>query len=214
MFRDYRNVLGLVLILAGVLLGLQQFGLLTGSTSDAIFAAAFGLAALMLLGIFVTDRGRWWAALAGLVLLGLALSSALDLVAPKLSDIASGPIFLAMIALGFLITYLSDRRMWWAIIPSGVLFSLALVAYFDEVPGKLPFEPAGLLFIGMGITFLLLALVRENGKRLGWGIYPGIPLFIFGLMLAFGSEASWAIIGPLMLIAGGAWIILSSLRKK
>lgn len=213
MFKDYRNLLGILLILAGVLLGLQEFGLLSGDTSDALFAAAFGLAALVLLGIFVTDRRRWWAALAGLILLGLALSSVIDLFAPALGEVASGAIFLAMIGLGFLVTYLSDRRMWWAIIPSGVLFSLALVAYFDELPGSLPFEPAGLLFIGMGLTFLLLSLVRDNGKRLGWGIYPGIPLFIFGLMLAFGTEASWAIVGPLLLIGGGTWIILNSLRK-
>jgi hypothetical protein len=104
--------------------------------------------------------------------------------------------------------------MWWAIIPGGVLMSIAAAAYFDEMNSALPFEPGGILFIGMGITFLLLSLVRDNGRRLSWGIYPAIPLLTLGLMIAFGTEASWAIVGPVMLIAGGGFLILNALRKK
>lgn len=209
MFKDYRNVLGLVLILAGVLLGLQELGVFTGSVRDAVFTAAFGLSAVVLFRIFLGDRRRWWAMLAAFTLLGLTLTNLLNMVS---SD--GGSVFMGSMALGFIMVYILDRRMWWAIIPGGVLLSLALVIYFEGAPGRLAFNPAGILFIGMGITFLLLSLVRDNGKRLGWGIYPGIPLLIFGIMIAFGSEASWAVIGPVMLIAGGAFIILNSLRKK
>lgn len=214
MFKDYRNILGLVLILAGVLLGLQELNVFTGSTRDAVFTAAFGLSAVLMLSIFFSDRRRWWGAIAGLTLLGIAITSLLDMISPNLGDQVGGPIFMALMALGFILVYILDRRMWWAIIPGGVLLSIALVAFFEEVKTPLAFEPAGVLFLGMGITFLLLSLVRDNGKRLGWGVYPGIPLFIFGLVIAFGGETTWSIVGPLMLIAGGGWIIYSSLRKK
>jgi hypothetical protein len=214
MFKDYRNVLGLVLILAGVLLGLQELGVFTGSVRDAVFTAAFGLSAVLLFTIFMGDRRRWWAALAALTLLGLALTTLLDMVAPNLGSKLGGSVFMGLMPFGFILIYLLDHRMWWAIIPGGVLMSIAAVAYLDQQVGPKGFEPGGVLFIGMGITFLLLSLVRDNGRRLGWGIYPGIPLLIFGLMIAFGTEASWAIVGPLLLILGGAWIIFNAVRKK
>lgn len=214
MFKDYRNILGLILILAGILLGLQELGVFTGSTRDAIFTAAFGLTSVLLFSIFLSDRRRWWAVVAALTLMGLAITSLLDMVAPNLGNEVGGPVFMGLMAFGFILIYILDRRMWWAIIPGGILLSIALVALFDEMNTPLPFEPGGVLFMGMGVTFLLLALVRDNGKRLGWGVYPGVPLFIFGLAIAFGSQAMWSVIGPLMLIAGGAFIIFNSLRKK
>jgi hypothetical protein len=214
MFKDYRNSLGLLLILAGVLLGLQQLGVFTGDVRDAVFTAAFGLSAVLLFTIFLGDKRRWWAAVAALTLLGLAFTSLLDMVSPNLGDQLGGPVFMGLMAFGFILIYLVDRSMWWAIIPGGVLMSIAAVAYLDEMNSALPFEPGGILFIGMGITFLLLSLVRDNGRRLSWGIYPAIPLLIFGLMIAFGTEAIWAIVGPVMLIAGGGFLILNALRKK
>jgi hypothetical protein len=149
-----------------------------------------------------------------LTLLGLAITSLLDMVAPNLGGKLGGSVFMGLMAFGFILVYLLDHRMWWAIIPGGVLLSIAAVAYLDQQAGPKGFEPGGVLFIGMGITFLLLSLVRDNGRRLGWGIYPGIPLLIFGLMIAFGTEASWAIVGPVMLILGGAWLLFNALRKK
>lgn len=214
MLKDSRNILGLILILAGTFLSLEQFGLIPGSARNGLFGALLAAAAIALFTLYITNTSRWWAAMVGFFVSGLAISSLLSTLMPEVGERLSGPLFLASMSLGFASVYITNREMWWALIPSGVMLSLAAVAYFESVPGELPFQPAGLLFIGLGLTFMLLSTIKSGGQRLSWGIYPGIPLFIFGLMLALGTEQSWAIVGPLMLIAGGAWLLYSSLRKK
>lgn len=214
MFKDSRNILGIVLILAGAFLALEQFDLIPGSARDGFFGVLLAIAAIALLSLFLADRSRWWAVMVGCFVSGLALVSLLGTFLPEVSENLGGPIFLGFMGLGFLSVFTLNREMWWALIPGGVMFSLAAVAYFESLPGNLPFDPAGLLFIGLGITFIVLSTVKVGNLRLGWGVYPGIPLLLFGLMLALGSEALWSYIGPLMLIAGGAWLLYSSLRNK
>lgn len=212
MFKDYRSLLGLLLILMGVMFGLEQLGIIDITARDVIFTAAYIIGAVALFAAFFGDRTRWWAALAGFILAGLAIGNLLELFAPSLGNRISGPLFLAVMGLGFVIVYFIDRRMWWSIIPGGVLLSLATVAFLDGVR-NLPFDPAGVLFIGMGLTFLLLALVRDGGRRLGWGVYPGVPLLLFGLFLSLGGEDIWPKLWPLMLIGFGAWLLISTMRK-
>lgn len=214
MFKDHRNLLGVLLILFGTYLALEQFGLIPASARGLFPAVLFILASIALFSMYFSNPSRWWAAMVGFFLAGMAISALLGVFAPELSEHIGGPIFLAALSLGFATVYLVNREMWWAIIPSGVTLSLAAVTYFENAPGDPPFEPAGLLFIGLGLTFLLLSTVRSGGLRLSWAIYPGIPLLIFGLMLALGSEALWSYAGPLMLIAGGAWLLYSSLRQR
>lgn len=212
MFKDYRNLLGLLLILMGIMFGLEQLGVIDITARDVIFTAAYTIGAVAMFAIFFAERTRWWAALTGFILAGLAISNLLELFAPSISPSIGGPLFLAIMGLGFITIFFIDRRMWWSIIPGGVLLSLAAVSFLEETP-NLPFDPAGVLFIGMGITFLLLAMVRDGGKRLGWGVYPGIPLLIFGLFLSLGGEDIWPILWPVMLIGFGLWLLFSTMRK-
>jgi len=214
MFKDHRNLLGVLLILFGTYLALEQFGLIPANARGLFPAVLFVLAAISLFSMYFANPNRWWAAMVGFFLAGMATTALLSIFAPELSQRIGGSIFMAALSLGFATVYLINREMWWAIIPSGVTLSLAAVSYFESVPGDTPFEPAGLLFVGLGLTFLLLSTVRSGGLRMSWAVYPGIPLLIFGLMLALGSEALWSYAGPLMLIAGGAWLLYSSLRKR
>ncbi len=213
MFKDYRNIIGLILIVGGVLLGLQQLGIVSGGAADALFTAAFGLIAVMFATIYFGNRSQWWAALAALILTGLTLTSAISLFFPSLEDSVGGPILLLMIGVGFLVVYLTNRIMWWAIIPSGVLFSLALVAFLDNIPNDLGFDPAGVLFVGMGLTFLLVSRQRYNGERLSWGIFPAIPLLILGLFIGLGSSDVWSFLWPVLLIVLGLYFVYTTVRK-
>lgn len=213
MFKDYRNILGLILIVGGVLLGLQQFGIVSGGALDALFTAAFALTAIMFATIYFGNRSQWWAALVALILIGLALTSAISLFFPALEDGVGGPIFLFMIGVGFLFVYLTNRMMWWAIIPSGVLLSLSLVAFLDNSPRDLGFDPAGVLFLGMGITFLIVSRVSYNGQRMSWGVFPAIPLLIMGLFIGLGSSSLWSFAWPIILIVLGLYFVLTTLRK-
>lgn len=213
MFKDHRNLLGVLLILFGLYLVLEQFGIIPAEARGLVPAALFALAAAALFSMYFANPSRWWAVMVGFFLSGLSISALLGVFAPELSSRVTGAIFFGSLSLGFASVYLIKRDFWWAIIPAGVTLSLAAVTFFDNTPG-LPFEPAGLLFIGLGLTFLLLSTVKASGQQLSWAIYPGVPLLIFGVMLALGTEESWSIMGPLLLMAGGAWLLYSSLRKR
>lgn len=214
MTKDYRSWIGITLVLIGVLLGLQQFGILGGGFEDAFFGLAFGAGVVIFAIIFYQDRRLWWAALVAFILAGLSSQFVLDLLFPTISDGWGGPIFLAFLATGFLVVFLLNRTFWWAIIPCGVLYSVALTAAADELPLNIGIDSAGVLFIGMGITFLFLYLLPIAGERQTWAIYPAIPLFVLGAVVGFGDEGYWDIIWPSLLILGGLYYMFGAFRRK
>jgi hypothetical protein len=214
MIKDYRSWIGITLVLIGVLLGLQQFGILGGGFEDAFFALAFGAGVVIFAIIFFQDRRLWWAALVAFILAGLTSQFALDLLFPTISEGWSGPIFLAFLATGFLIVFLLNRTYWWAIIPSGVLYSVALTAAVDEVPLSIGIDSAGILYIGMSLTFLFLYSVPIAGETQTWAIYPAIPLLVLGAVTGFGNDSLWDIIWPSLLILGGLYYLYSAFRRK
>ena len=185
------TIFGLILILSGSLLLLQRLGIIGGQGEDAVFTVIYGLSFIYFASIFQADRSRWWAALVAFVLLGGALGNLFDVFLPGQFDPYAGSLVLFLIGLGFLTVYLSNRLLWWAIIPSGVLFSLSALTVLEELPIRLGFEPAGILFTGMGLTFLFLYFLRVDGPRLLWAIYPAITLFVFGLFIGFEQEELW-----------------------
>lgn len=212
MLKDQRNILGILFILLGIFLVLEQFGLIPPNAREYIAAGLFAVATVVMFGLYFANRSRWWAVMVGFFLSGLAATALLGVIAPELSERLGGAVFMGALGLGFASVYIINRDLWWAIIPSGVMFSLAAVIVAESQP-NLPFEPAGILFTGMGLTFGLLALLQRQRKDYVWAIYPAIPLLVFGLALAFGTAEAWAVLGPLMLIAGGAWLLLNARRK-
>lgn len=212
--RNYRTLFGLVLIVAGVLLALQQFNYLQGNWSDALIGGLAALAAIYFLDVYRKDRAQWWFGMLAFIFLGLAINNLLDVFAPALGDAIGGVIFLAAIGIGFLIAFLHSSANWWALIPAGVMFSLASVAVFDDLGTSLPLNSGGLLFIGLGLTFLILTRVNVNGERLNWAIFPAIPLLIFGLFVGFGSASLWNYIWPSLIILFGLYFLVSAIRKR
>lgn len=213
MRRDPRIIFGLLLILAGVLFGLQELNLISGNWEDPVFTLAYGVGFVFFLLSFLEDRTRWWAALAGLILLGLTLAQASEMLLPGFAADFSGPVFLGMIGIAFLSVYIIDRQMWWAIIPSGVMLSLTALLVVDELPLNLPFDSAGLLFIGMGLTFFILYFLPGQRDQLSWAIFPALPLLIFGLFIGFGEEQLWGYIWPVLIIAVGLYFLIGAMRR-
>jgi hypothetical protein len=213
MFKDMRNVFGVFLILAGVAAALQQFGILGGQWNDALFVGLFAIGAVYFYNRYRENQVHWWFGLLALLLAGLSISNLLDIFLPAIGEIISGAIVLGAIGAGFLIAYLRNRSNWWAIIPAGVMFSLAAVSVADSLPGSLPFDSGGLLFFGMGLTFLALSFMTTGGQRLAWGIFPAIVLIAFGFFVGFGQAASWNYIWPALIILFGLYFLVSSLRR-
>jgi len=204
---DPRIIIGSLLILAGGLGFLQAFGFLRNASDlfwGLVFLAAGGVFLFMFASGFAT--GQWWAAIPGLVLAGIGV---LILLPDSLDDLG-GAVFLGAIGLSFWLIYLSGRERWWAIIPGGVLITLAAVTLTDSL-FRNGDAGGGVFFIGLALTFLLVALLA--GMR--WAYWPAGALGVMGIFLFFQSQVYlFSYIGAAALIGAGVVIILRSLRAQ
>ena len=194
---------GILLVVVGLLVLLQNLGYL-GAVMPLVWALVFGLAGLTFLYVCATDRERWWAVIPGMALLGIALLVGLDEIAPRLGGKIGGSLFLLMLSLAFWIVYLVRRPFWWAIIPGGVLLTLAGVAGLDELaPGA---NTEGLFFLGMGATFALVGLL-PGGRGRRWSFIPAGVLLVMGVIFAASSSGFLGYLVPITLVVGGAFFV-------
>ncbi|MCD6520266.1 MAG: hypothetical protein J7M05_10140, partial [Anaerolineae bacterium] len=96
--------------------------------------------------------------------------------------------------------------------PAGSLFSLSLVALVDELFPS--FEGGTILFGGMGVTFLILALFPRGGKRQLWAIFPAIGCFLVALLAFPPFPQILRYAGPAGLIAAGLYLLLRALGHR
>jgi hypothetical protein len=200
---------GALLIIAGVLFLLDSLAIL--QITALIWALIFAAGGLAFLTVFVLNRAAWWPVIPGFALLGLAV---LILVGAYLPDVGAwaGSIFLGAIALGFWVVYLLEREQWWAIIPGGVLVTLALVAGLAEVVGG--GAVGGLFFFGIGATFALLAVVPTSEGRLRWAWIPAIVMVVMGFVVLAAASDIFNYVWPAALILGGIILLLRVLRPE
>lgn len=204
MRRNLNALWGLLLIGLGVLYLLQNFGVLRGL--DFIWPLLFAVAGLAFLFVFFTNRAHWWALIPGFTLLGLAATAGSQMLLSDFPGEWSGAIFLGAIGLSFWAVYLARRDNWWAIIPGGVLLTLATVAgVSDNLPGV---ETGGVFFLGLAITFALVFLVT----RMRWALIPAAALAVMGVLLIIGFENLINFIWPIALILAGLFLIIRVLR--
>ena len=198
---DYRILIGAVLILGGTLMLLDKANILKGA-SDYFWAGVLAVGAAIFLYIFFSDRNKWWAAIPGFTLAGMAASSLL------LDRIGWGGLaFLGGIGLGFWAIYLSGRERWWAIIPGGVLLTLGVTSVMSDAYGA--FDSGGVFFVGLGLTFVLVALLA----KMKWAFIPAAVLLLLGFFLGtpFVGVMEYIWIG--VLLVAGVVLVVSAFRS-
>jgi hypothetical protein len=212
---DSRLIWGPFLILLGLLFLLQNLGALAflGEAADVVWAflwmTIFGVVGLLFLVGLLINRENWWMAIPGFTLLGLSGTVAVSEFMPWFPF--EGSIFLGAIGLGFLAVYLLNPQHWWAIIPGGVMLTLAIVAGLDEVSTM---DTGSVFMIGLGLTFALVGLLRDRrGRRMWWAFIPAAVLLLIGLAIGFSMENLLGAIWPLLLIGLGLYILYRSLFR-
>ena len=203
---DPRLLLGVLLVLGGVLSLLGAMGII--SNAGGIFWGLIStVAGAVFLYILLTDRNSWWAAFPAFTFFGLAASSFL----PESLRAYDGLVFFLGISLGFWWVYFTGPERWWAIIPGGVLLTLGIVSVLDDLLGG--DTGGGVFFLGLGLTFVLVAILPGGSGR-SWALIPGAILLIFGAILGtpyFGlAEYLW----PAVLILLGGYFILRFFRNR
>lgn len=108
-------------------------------------------------------------------------------------------------AMAFGLIHLRTARNWWALLPAGVLGSLALLVTFEELFPRWDATP--ILFLGFAATFSLLYLLspKRGGKR--WALYPAILFIVLTVLVndPSGSMPGWLL--PVLLIGGGSLML-------
>jgi hypothetical protein len=211
---ESRVLWGAVLIIGGVLFLLQNLNVL--QLGDLAWAILLGLVGVYILTIYISNRTNWWALIPGIVLIDLAVILGLQVILPSMKEFLIGSLFLAGIGLAFWAVYLNNRDFWWAVIPGGVLFTLAIVAGISEVrPGL---ETGGIFFLGLGATFALLAVLPSGGSvpahALRWALIPAGVLIIMGLLLTAASASLINYIWPVVLILAGLFLVYNTLASR
>ncbi len=209
--QSKRILLGVLLVLAGVVFLLQQ--LLDIPIGGLFIALLFIVAGCVFLYFLMKDREKWWLVIPGFTLIGIGAIIAMDKLFPRMAGRFGGSIFLAAVALSFLVVYVLKPSQWWPIIPAGILITLALVAGLN-INGM---ASGGVLFLGIGSTFAVLGLMPV-GKTEKWPWIPAGICLLLGLVLFASSgvlmESAMGWVLALVLIAVGAFFVIRSLVKK
>ena len=207
------SLVGLLLICAGALFLLQNFGI-ANFVTGTIWALLFAVAGLVFVGVFALNRDNWWAIIPGFTLLGLGALIGISTLFPALAGPAASLFFIA-IGLSFWVIYFTHRENWWAVIPGGTLITLAVIVAISSGPGGNDgrWVPT-ILFLGLAATFGLVYFLPTPQGRLKWALWPAAILAIMGLLMtAFVGELA-GILWPLILIAGGVAVLLRTMRTR
>jgi len=201
---DFRLTIGGLLILGGLLALLDTMGIINNA-GGIFWGLIWGAVGAFFLYLLISDRQRnWWAAFPAFTLLGMAISSFL----PRPIDFLDSLVFLGGISLAFWWVYFTDRSRWWAIIPAGVLLTLGAVSTLDDISGL---DTGGLFFIGLGLTFLLVAVLTSGEQSWAW--YPTVALLIFGVLVGIPSMDITDYIIPAVLILVGGFMIFRFFKQ-
>jgi hypothetical protein len=176
------------------------------------WALLLGLAGLVFISVYIQNRSQWWGLIPGFVLLGIAATILVDAYLPRLSGVLGGFLVLGGIGTAFVFVFLADRRNWWAVIPAGVMLTLALITVIDQFSGG--FESGGILFLGMALTFVVVALLPTPHGRMNWAWYPAAALGVIGLLISAAAENLMSYFLPAALILGGILLIYRTMIVK
>lgn len=206
-----RLLVGLLLVASGAVFLLQNLNIISLAALGELFLISFfGLGALAFLAVYITNRAHWWALIPGSALAGIAGILFLEWLSPALEAAIGGPFFLGAMALGFLLIYVTDRQHWWALMPGGILLTLALVAAADALFGG---DAGGVLFfLGLAATFGLVSIVPTEHGRQTWALIPAGITFILALITAASALTIVDYIWPLALILIGLYLLLRPRR--
>ncbi|MBN1231463.1 MAG: hypothetical protein JXA19_06350 [Anaerolineales bacterium] len=211
--KNFRLIGGIGLVLLGLLYLFQSLHILPQNSTDFIWTLAFFFGGAIFIYVFMGNRTQnWWALIPGVVLAGLGLTIAMEILFPDNGGELGGAVFLASVGLAFLAVYLNNTMFWWALIPTGTMLSLSAVVILDTfpVPG---FDSAGILLFGLAATFLVLALLPLSKGRQSWAMIPAIPLLILGFVVGIDFGEYWKYIWPAIIILLGGLFLYQGIRK-
>jgi hypothetical protein len=130
-------------------------------------------------------------------------------------DVIGALFFLGAAAL-FVYGYFRDRQKWGLLLTAGILVTLGAIVLIEAIRFFDNDLAAGTFFLGLGLTFGLLYLIRNENNRLEWTKVPAVVLIIFaGFVYVNTSDFFLAnLVLPLALILLGGYLVYSSIQNR
>ncbi|MBE0686492.1 MAG: hypothetical protein IH585_10875 [Anaerolineaceae bacterium] len=207
--NNWRILLGALLVILGIAAFLDSLNVIP--FSGLLWGVLFALGGAAFIVYLLQNRKAWWAIIPGVVLIGLGFLILVSSIFPKFQDEIGGSIFFISISLAFLIVYLMNKKFWWAIIPAGVMASLAATIVVD---GLTRFDGGGVLLLGIALTFAMLTVLPGLEGNRQWPLIPAGILFIVGLLAFFQDFNVSSLVWAVLLIAIGVFLVVRSLLHK
>lgn len=193
------RLVAFILIGFGALLLLSQGELFGGGEQGFLLVTLF-VGGTALLSAYAVGRKHAWVLPLGFALLGLGSAALLGEL--------GGATFLGLLGAGFYALYRQDRRQWWALLPGGVLVSLALAA---GAAVWLPELGGALFFLGLAAT--AFSLYRLPQRVFRWTLLPTLAFLFLALASSAPVRGLWGVFLPLLLTAGGLSLVLTERLK-
>lgn len=205
-----RLLWGLILVIGGLLLLLDTFGVIHGGSIFWMVACAF--VGILFLALYITQHEHWWALIPGTILLTVAVIIGLNNFVTDFNvQELQGTIILGGIGLSFFLVYLADRGNWWALIPAGIMITIALIA--APFGNNTALAGGGIFFLGLGITFALVAMLPNTVGPMRWAWIPAAILGVIGILILVSAENLINYIWPVALMLGGILLIIRAFRR-
>jgi len=201
-------VSGVLLVAAGVIFLLVNLDLIKLDW-EMLMGPLFGLGGLVFLIVFVLNTDDWWALIPAFVLFGIGSNIFMDHMMGAAADQWAGAVFLGLLGSSFLLIYIFHSEHWWAVIPGGVLLTLAGVSLLSEND----LLSGGLFFLGMALTFGLIYILPKPSGKSKWALYPAGILLLIGALVTLGEVNVLNYVWPLALLIAGGYVIYRSLKK-
>jgi hypothetical protein len=200
------RAVGVVLVLGGLVILLGGRGAF-GLVGELVWLAALGALAAI----------AWRALSARRVLpLRLAVHAGFAITAAATTTQLSGPAFLGFVAWAFWLVYLTPskgrERIGWALIPAGVVSTLAAVAAVDTLWPR--WDGGSVFLLGMTATFTAIYLLpRERGGG-RWALWPALVWAAITVLANDPTGAFTRWILPLTLIGVGVALLGWTRRRR
>jgi hypothetical protein len=214
----WRIFLGVGLVFLGIIALLQVMNIVTfqGDLWAFIFGGLFFLGGLIFLAVLVSDRKQWWAAIPGFTLLGLGALLGFATISDFWSEFGAVFLFLG-ISIAFWVIYFLNRNFWWALIPAGIMLSLAVLVGIDAAGVAEEnnfFNLGGVFLFGVAATFGMVALLPAKEYKTSWAWIPAGIIFIVSLIAGLADTTYGNFIFPIILILVGLYLVIRALIKK
>jgi len=209
--KQYKIMVGLIIILLGVLLLLNNIHLLRFE-SQIWWGITFCVLGFIFVNVFRYNKAKKGLLVMGIIFLLIGIFCILDSL-NIISDDLICVFVLWTIGAMFILFYVRQNNRWWAVIIGGALLISGSLILIDELRILSDVFFGFIFLLGMSLVFWFLYLIREEKNKMEWTKVIALILLVAAFFaLANEWDNSLAdILFPLAIIFCGGFLIIKSL---